>query len=121
MARLSDEAHGIGADVVVAMRFDTSPITDEMVEVAYGLRVSVLMGGSSTREWSEHPEADQIIVGTIDMLLSRALNRYAENRYAWPVSFGLLNSDCRFVFDETQLAGPVHESAKRERELAGGG
>jgi uncharacterized protein YbjQ (UPF0145 family) len=42
MARLRDEAHGIGADVVVAMRFDTSPITAEMVEVvAYGTAVRI--------------------------------------------------------------------------------
>lgn len=42
------------------------------------LLVHVLMGGeppASFRGWREHPESDQILVGTIDMLLSRALNR----------------------------------------------
>src|SRR5262249_54043923 len=74
------------------------------------LPVHVLMGGAGrpADDWRRHPEDDQILVGTIDMLLSRALNRgYAESRFAWPVSFGLLNADCRWVFDEVQLMGPA--------------
>jgi len=40
------------------------------------------------------------------MLISRALNRgYAMSRYRWPVHFGLLNNDCLWVLDETQLMG----------------
>jgi CRISPR-associated endonuclease/helicase Cas3 len=75
------------------------------------LRIHVLMGGEPPireDDWRRFPEADQILVGTIDMLLSRALNRgYAETRFMWPVSFGLLNSDCRWVCDEVQLMGPA--------------
>jgi len=75
------------------------------------LRIHVLMGGEPPDredDWRRFPEADQILVGTIDMLLSRALNRgYAESRFMWPVSFGLLNSDCRWVYDEVQLMGPA--------------
>lgn len=42
LARLKDAAFDMGADAVVAMRFDTTAITDEMVEVAaYGTAVSV--------------------------------------------------------------------------------
>ena len=38
------------------------------------------------------------------MLLSRALNRgYGMSRYRWPMHFGLLNNDCLWVMDETQL------------------
>jgi CRISPR-associated endonuclease/helicase Cas3 len=41
------------------------------------------------------------------MLLSRALNRgYGMSRYRWPMHFGLLNNDCLWVLDETQLMGP---------------
>jgi CRISPR-associated endonuclease/helicase Cas3 len=41
------------------------------------------------------------------MLLSRALNRgYGMSRYRWPIHFGLLNNDCLWVMDETQLMGP---------------
>jgi CRISPR-associated endonuclease/helicase Cas3 len=40
------------------------------------------------------------------MLLSRALNRgYGMSRYRWPMHFGLLNNDCLWVMDETQLMG----------------
>jgi CRISPR-associated endonuclease/helicase Cas3 len=71
------------------------------------LAIDVLMGGATRAElhgWQEHPERDRILIGTIDMLLSRALNRgYADSRYHWPVACGLLNNDCRWVFDEVQL------------------
>jgi CRISPR-associated endonuclease/helicase Cas3 len=77
------------------------------------LAVRVLMGGERpTEDWRESPEGEQVIIGTIDMLLSRALNRgYGESRFRWPVSFGLLNSDCRWVFDEVQLMGPARATS----------
>ena len=66
--------------------------------------VRVLMGGDVDNGWESEPEGEYIIIGTQDMLLSRALNRgYALSRYKWPVHFGLLNNDCRWVFDEVQL------------------
>jgi len=66
----------------------------------------VLMGGEEKTEWDLYPEHDAILVGTQDMLLSRALNRgYGMSRYRWPMHFGLLNSDCLWVLDETQLMG----------------
>lgn len=71
----------------------------------------VLMGGedshSETREWDIHPEKPAILIGTQDMLLSRALNRgYAMRRPRWPIHFGLLNNDCLWICDEVQLMGP---------------
>jgi CRISPR-associated endonuclease/helicase Cas3 len=100
-------------------------LVEQTVRVAHDIRqrlnlapdvlpIHVLMGGEPTPkdDWRLRPEADQIIVGTIDMLLSRALNRgYAESRFAWPVAFGLLNSDCRWVFDEVQLMGPARATS----------
>lgn len=66
--------------------------------------VVVLMGGNADREWSRRPERDAILIGTQDLLLSRALNRgYALSPAAWPVEFGLLNNDCFWVVDEVQL------------------
>ena len=66
----------------------------------------VLMGGEEAGEWDAHPEADAVLIGTQDMLLSRALNRgYGMSRYRWPMQFGLLNNDCLWVMDETQLMG----------------
>lgn len=70
-------------------------------------KVHILMGGEDTEQWDLHPEDDAILIGTQDMLLSRALNRgYGMSRYRWPMHFGLLNNDCLWVLDETQLMGP---------------
>ncbi|MGH9937548.1 MAG: type I-G CRISPR-associated helicase/endonuclease Cas3g, partial [Blastocatellia bacterium] len=67
-------------------------------------RVHVLMGGDVTDEWDSWPERECILIGTQDMLLSRALNRgYAMSRFRWPLHFGLLNNECLWVFDEVQL------------------
>ena len=68
--------------------------------------VHVLLGGNVDRGWDEYPEKEAILVGTQDMLLSRALNRgYAESRFRWPIQFGLLNTDSFWVLDEVQLMG----------------
>jgi len=68
--------------------------------------VTVLMGGEDRDEWDLYPERDAVIIGTQDMLLSRALNRgYGMSRYRWPIHFGLLNNDCLWVMDEVQLMG----------------
>jgi CRISPR-associated endonuclease/helicase Cas3 len=69
--------------------------------------VHQLMGGAIDREWARWPDTPWILVGTQDQLLSRALNRgYAMSRFEWPVHFGLLNNDCRWLIDEVQLMGP---------------
>jgi CRISPR-associated endonuclease/helicase Cas3 len=66
----------------------------------------ILMGGEDEGDWDLYPEREAIIIGTQDMLLSRALNRgYGMSRYRWPMHFGLLNNDCLWVMDETQLMG----------------
>lgn len=81
--------------------------------LAKDVKVHLLMGGiepatSKPEEngWDGHPEQDAILIGTQDMLLSRALNRgYGMSRYRWPMHFGLLNNDSLWVMDETQLMG----------------
>ncbi|MFN4261699.1 MAG: CRISPR-associated helicase Cas3' [Gemmataceae bacterium] len=66
--------------------------------------VHVAMGGEDASEWFLYPERPAIIIGTQDMLLSRALNRgYASARARWPMEFGLLNQDALWVMDEVQL------------------
>ncbi len=68
--------------------------------------VVVLMGGEDAEDWDLDPEKPVILIGTQDMLLSRALNRgYGMSRYRWPLHFGLLNNDCVWVLDEIQLMG----------------
>ena len=67
----------------------------------------VLMGGEDAGKWGLHVERNAVLVGTQDMLLSRALNRgYGMSRYRWPMHFGLLNNDCLWIMDEVQLMGP---------------
>ena len=68
--------------------------------------VHVLMGGVESGRWLEWPELPAVIVGTQDMLLSRALMRgYASSRTVWPMEFALLHTDTQWVFDEVQLMG----------------
>jgi CRISPR-associated endonuclease/helicase Cas3 len=71
-----------------------------------GVGVHVVMGGDVDDDWHLHPEREAVIIGTQDMLLSRALNRgYAASRFLWPWQYGLLSNDCLWVFDEVQLMG----------------
>ena len=76
----------------------------------------VVMGGEGRQEslWRTTPEQDAVFVGTLDMLLSRALNRgYGENRFAWPIDFGLFNTGAQWVFDEVQLMGPALPTSRQ--------
>ena len=71
---------------------------------AADVRVHALMGGVEAGDWHLAPESEVVLVGTQDMLLSRAMNRgYAAPRARWPMDFGLLNQDCLWVMDEVQL------------------
>ncbi len=66
--------------------------------------VHLLMGGADAGDWHLYPEHPAVLIGTQDMLLSRALNRgYGAPRARWPMEFGLLNQDCLWVLDEVQL------------------
>lgn len=69
--------------------------------------VHQLIGGDADETWAAMPDRPWVLVGTQDMLLSRALNRgYGMSRFDWPVHFGLLNQDCHWIVDEVQLMGP---------------
>jgi CRISPR-associated endonuclease/helicase Cas3 len=79
--------------------------------------LQLLMGGEDPGDWTKFPEKPAILLGTQDMLISRALNRgYGSSRAKWPMEFGLLNSDCFWVMDEVQLMGP---SLDTSAQLAG--
>ena len=89
-------------------------LVEQTVEIARGIAakiseparpsVHVVMGGEDGGEWFLKPENPAVIIGTQDMLLSRALNRgYASARARWPMEFGLLNQDALWVMDEVQL------------------
>lgn len=74
--------------------------------------VHLLIGGDADeadvdKTWAAAPDRPWVLVGTQDMLLSRALNRgYGMSRFDWPVHFGFLNQDCHWIVDEVQLMGP---------------
>jgi CRISPR-associated endonuclease/helicase Cas3 len=70
------------------------------------IRVCRLLGGSADNDLTLSPDECAILVGTQDLLLSRALNRgYARSPFRWPIDFALLNNDCSWVLDEVQLLG----------------
>lgn len=72
----------------------------------------LLMGGEDAGQWDVYPEESAILIGTQDMLFSRALNRgYGMSRYRWPMHFALLNNDALWVCDETQLMGVAVETS----------
>jgi CRISPR-associated endonuclease/helicase Cas3 len=74
--------------------------------------VHILMGGRVESDWRIHPEMPAILVGTQDMLLSRALMRgYGMSRFGWPIDFGLLHTDALWVFDEVQLMGAARATS----------
>ncbi|MGB9919263.1 MAG: type I-G CRISPR-associated helicase/endonuclease Cas3g [Moorellales bacterium] len=78
--------------------------------------VHILMGGERDEDWHLYPERECVLIGTQDLLLSRALNRgYVLSRFRWPIPFGLLNNDALWIFDEVQLMGvAVPTSAQLE-------
>ncbi|HWV56414.1 MAG TPA: helicase-related protein, partial [Longimicrobiales bacterium] len=79
-------------------------IRDEYAGQVPEVGVYLLMGGVDLEDWHLYPEQPAVLVGTQDMLLSRALNRgYAAGRARWPLEYGLLNHDCRWVMDDVQL------------------
>ncbi len=87
----------------------------EALNLSEQVGVHILMGGedrAAMRDWDLHPESPAILIGTQDMLLSRALNRgYGLSRYRWPMHFALLNNDALWVFDELQLMGVSVETS----------
>ena len=85
------------------------------LEAEVGLQF--LMGGEAPGDWTLYPERKTILIGTQDMLVSRALNRgYGASPAKWPLEFGLLNNDCFWIMDEVQLMGP---SLDTSAQLAG--
>jgi CRISPR-associated endonuclease/helicase Cas3 len=86
------------------------------LELDKDVLVHVAMGGREGKKdpWRQHPEQDAIVIGTLDMLLSRALNRgYASSRFSWPIDFGLLHNGVHWVFDEVQLMGPALPTSRQ--------
>lgn len=101
MRALVEQTESVVRDCLTALGMLWQPESDHAGKVG----VHVLMGGADAGgDWNLHPEHPAVLIGTQDMLLSRALNRgYAAGRARWPMEFGLLNHDALWVLDEIQL------------------
>ena len=118
VARLSKEAQGRLKQDDTKLRRYTRELDAARNDLLWLVEHSpvVLMGGEELEqakpEWDLYPERPCILIGTQDMLLSRALNRgYGMSRYRWPMHFALLNNDALWVLDETQLMGVGFETS----------
>ena len=90
---------------------------------AFDVGLHVMAGPSRDAGWQRRPERTAIVVGTQEVLLSRALMRgFGEARRNAPVSFGLLNNDAQWVFDDAHRLGPglaTSVELQRLRDLLG--
>lgn len=101
--QLLDAPPGYDPDTPQAVKL-YQPHFGQRAEDNEKIAVHLLMGGEPRRDWDLFPERDAILIGTQDMLLSRALNRgYGMGRFRWPMHYGLVNTDSLWVFDEVQL------------------
>ena len=82
------------------------------------IALHVVMGGAgeSQRQWRLGMHQPAIVVGTVDSLVSKALNRgYGIGRAVYPIDFALTTNGAHWVIDEIQLCP---ESTTTLRQLA---
>lgn len=73
--------------------------------------------GETQGEWREDMHLPAIVIGTVDSLVSKALNRgYGIGRAIFPIDFALTTNGAHWVIDEIGLCP---ESAATLRQLAG--
>jgi CRISPR-associated endonuclease/helicase Cas3 len=78
----------------------------------------VVMGGAGETQWQWRMDMHKpaIVVGTVDSLVSKALNRgYGIGRATYPIDFALVTNGAHWVIDEVQLCP---ESTTTLRQLA---
>ena len=79
----------------------------------------VVMGGrgETQGDWRENMHQPAIVVGTVDSLVSKSLNRgYGVGRAFFPIDFALVTNGSHWIIDEIQLCP---ESTTTLRQLAG--
>lgn len=107
-AHLSNDAWPMRLVICLPMRVlveQTERVLGEWVaRSGMNIPVFTLLGGREAARWVDRLEEPSILVGTQDMLLSRALNRgYGSARGLWPMEFAGLHNDALWVGDEVQL------------------
>src|SRR6266699_1416719 len=78
----------------------------------------VVMGGEGATQWQWRRDMHRpaIVIGTVDSLVSKALNRgYGIGRATYPIDFALVTNGAHWVVDEIQLC---QESTTTLRQLA---
>jgi CRISPR-associated endonuclease/helicase Cas3 len=93
---------------------------ERLAEVGFADEVAlhVVMGGAgeSQRQWRLDMHRPAIVVGTVDSLVSKALNRgYGISRATYPIDFALVTNGAQWVIDEVQLCP---ESTTTLRQIA---
>ncbi|MDA3863940.1 MAG: CRISPR-associated helicase Cas3' [Deltaproteobacteria bacterium] len=92
--------------VLVSQSFENIKQWLDNLGLTKDINLFQLMGGQVDNNFDQEIDQFSIIVGTQDMLLSRALNRgYAMSKFRWPLHFAFLNNDAQWIFDEIQLMG----------------
>lgn len=95
----------------VTVWLDRLKLTDDVA-------LHVVMGGAgeTQRQWRLDMHQPAIVVGTVDSLVSKALNRgYGIARATYPVDFALVMNGAHWIADEVQLCP---ESVTTLRQLA---
>lgn len=90
----------------------------ENLGLADQVALHVVMGGAgeSQRQWRLDMHKPAIVVGTVDSLVSKALNRgYGIARATYPIDFALVTNGAHWMIDEIQLCP---ESTTTLRQLA---
>lgn len=76
--------------------------------------------GENIGDWREDAHRPAIVVGTVDMLLSKALNRgFGVSRPMWPIDFALTVNGAHWVIDEAQLCPQAATTLRQVASLAG--
>lgn len=86
--------------------------------LAEQVALHVVMGGEgkTQRQWRLNMHRPAVVVGTVDSLVSKALNRgYGIGRAIYPIDFALVTNGAHWVIDEVQLCP---ESTTTLRQLA---
>jgi CRISPR-associated endonuclease/helicase Cas3 len=90
----------------------------ENLDLAGEVALHVVMGGAreSQRQWRLDMHKPAIVVGTVDSLVSKGLNRgYGVGRAMYPIDFALVTNGAHWVIDEIRLCP---ESVTTLRQLA---
>jgi CRISPR-associated endonuclease/helicase Cas3 len=78
----------------------------DRLRLADKVALHVVMGGegATQRQWRLDMHLPAIVIGTVDSLVSKALNRgYGISRATYPVDFALVTNGAHWVIDEIQL------------------